>query len=52
MKNTRKLLAKSILIPLGFTVAATATNVAIQKKKKFFFWIRYDNIDNFKLRNG
>ena len=49
MKNTQKLLAKSVLIPSGLTVAATATNVAIPKK---FFWIRYDKIYNFKLRNG
>ena len=32
MKNVLKPLAKSVLIPLGVTVAASATNVAIHKK--------------------
>ena len=32
MKNVLKLLAKSVLIPLGLTVAASATDVAIYKK--------------------
>ena len=31
-KNVLKLLAKSVLIPLGLTAAATATDAAIQKK--------------------
>ena len=31
-KNGLKLLAKSVLIPLGLTAAATATDAAIQKK--------------------
>ena len=31
-KNVPKPLAKSVLIPLGLTVAASATNAAIQKK--------------------
>ena len=32
MKNVLKRLAKSVLIPLGFTAAASATDPAIQKK--------------------
>ena len=32
MKNVFKPLAKSILIPLGITAAASATDAAIQKK--------------------
>ena len=32
MKNVLKLLAKSVFIPLGLTVAALATDVAIHKK--------------------
>ena len=32
MKNVLKPLAKSVLIPLGVTVAASATNAAIHKK--------------------
>ena len=32
MKNVLKLLAKSVLIPLGLTAAASATDAAIHKK--------------------
>ena len=32
IKNVLKLLAKSVLIPLGLTAAAAATDTAIQKK--------------------
>ena len=32
MKNVHKPLAKSVLIPLGLTVATSATDAAIQKK--------------------
>ena len=32
MKDVLKTLAKSILIPLGLTAAASATDAAIQKK--------------------
>ena len=32
MKNVVKPLAKSVLIPLGLTAAASATDAAIQKK--------------------
>ena len=32
MKNALKSLAKSVLIPLGLTAAASATDAAIQKK--------------------
>ena len=48
MKNVLKPLAKSILIPLGFTTAASTTSAAIQKKN---FWISYDNINNCKREN-
>ena len=34
MKNVLTLLAKSILAQLGLTAAASATDAAIQKKKK------------------
>ena len=33
MKNVLKTLAKSVLIPLGLTAAASATDAAIQKKR-------------------
>ena len=32
MKNVNKPLAKSILIPLGLTAAASATNAGVHKK--------------------
>ena len=35
MKNVLDLLVKSVLIPLGLTAAASATNAGIQKKKHF-----------------
>ena len=34
IKNILQLLAKSVLIPLGLTAAASAIDAAIQKKKK------------------
>ena len=34
MKNANKPLAKSVLIPLGLTPAASAVDVGIKKKKK------------------
>ena len=40
-------LAKSVLIPLGLTVAALATDAAIQKK----IWIRGEFTDNFEWKN-
>ena len=43
MKNLLKLLAKSVLIPLGLKAAAAATDIAIQN-----LWIRYDNINYFE----
>ena len=33
MENVLKLLAKSVLIPIGLTAAAAATNVIIHKKR-------------------
>ena len=33
MKNVPKTLAKSVLIPLGLTAAASATDAAIQRKR-------------------
>ena len=47
MKNVFKPLAKSVLITLGLTAAASPTNAAIQKTKKNV-WIWHSNIDNFK----
>ena len=49
MKTLLKTLAKSVLILLGLTAAVSATYAAIQKKKKFWIW--YDNINKFELRN-
>ena len=43
-KNVFKLLAKSVLIPLRLTAAASAADAAIQKN----FRIRYENIHNFE----
>ena len=34
IKNAIKLLAKSVLMPLGLTAAASAADIGIQKKKK------------------
>ena len=48
MKNVLKPLAKSVLLPLGLTAAASATNAAIQKQ---IFWIGYDNCYNPNWRN-
>ena len=47
MKNVLPPLAKSVLIPLGSTAAASATDAACQKKI-----FRYDSINNFERRNG
>ena len=41
-------LAKTVLIPLGLTTAASAVNKSINKKCQF----RENNINNFKQRNG
>ena len=41
-------IAKSVLLPLGETAAASATNVAIQKN----LWIRHDYTHSLKQRNG
>ena len=46
MKDVLASLAKSVLISLGLTDAT------IQKKKKKKIKIRYNNINNFKRRNG
>ena len=46
MKNVLKPLAKSFLMPLGLTAAASATDAAI-----IINWMMYYN-NNFKLRNG
>ena len=45
-KNVLKPFFQNVLIPLGFTASASATDAAIQKK----FLIRYDNFNNFKWR--
>ena len=48
LKNVITTLAKSVLIPLGVTVGASATDADIPKKK---LWIR-NNCFNLKWRNG
>ena len=48
IKNVIKPLAKSILIPLGLTAAASAADAVIHKKNNR---IRKYNINNFKWRN-
>ena len=45
MKNVFKPLARSFLIPLRLTEVASAWDAVIQKS---FFWIRYDNNNNFE----
>ena len=46
IKNVVKSLAKSVLIPLGLTAAASATDVGIYKKN-LGVW-EYDNTNNIK----
>ena len=46
IKNVIKPLAKSVLIPLGLTAAASAADTVIQKQKKTWFW--NNNFNNFK----
>ena len=57
--NVLKPLAKSVLIPLGLTAAASATDAAIYKKmfgldQAAYFGLRflYDYSDNFKWRKN
>ena len=45
MKNVPKTIAKSILIPLVLTAAASATDAAIQKEILGF---KYENINYFE----
>ena len=64
MKNLLKPIARSVLIPLGLTAAASATDADIQKKLDLVCASRYINfassclakrtklIINFKRRNG
>ena len=47
MKKVLKAFAKSVLIVLRLTKAASATESTIQKK----VWVRYDYTDNLKWRN-
>ena len=49
MKNVIKPLAKTVLITLGLTAAASAANVGIHKKN-IRIW-KYDNINNTKWWN-
>ena len=56
IKNVIKLLAKSVLIPLGWTAAASAADAAIHKnirfwKLSFVLGLSYDNINNIKWWN-
>ena len=46
IKNVIKSLAKSVLIPLGSTAAASAADAGIYKKKNTWFW--NNNFSNFK----
>ena len=46
--NVLKPLATSVLIPLGLTAAAAATNAAIHKEN---VWILFYNINNFEWGN-
>ena len=46
MKNVLKPLAKSVLIPLGLTAAASATDTAIHNKNEFV-----NSLDSFHV-NG
>ena len=46
IKNVIKPLAKSVLIPLGLTAAASAADAGIQKKENTWFW--NNNFNNFK----
>ena len=53
IKSVIKPLAKSVLIPLGLTAAASAADAAIHKnirlwKSSFVLGLSYDNIDNIK----
>ena len=45
IKNVIKRLAKSVLIPLGLTAAASATDDGIQKKNTWFW---NNKLNNFK----
>ena len=45
IKNVIKLLAKSVLIPLGLTAAASTVDAGIQKKNTWFW---NDNFNDFK----
>ena len=47
MKKVLKAFAKSVLIVLRLTEAASATESTIQKK----VWVRYDYTDNLRWRN-
>ena len=47
MKNVLTPLAKSVLVSLGLTAAASAIDAATQKK----FYVRDDYTDNLKRRN-
>ena len=47
IKYEIKPLAKSVLIPLGLTAAASATDVGIHKKI-LIIWSEYNNINNIK----
>ena len=48
MKNVFTPLAKSLLIPIKLTAAASAGDAVIYKK---YHWIKNHNIDDFKWRN-
>ena len=51
MKNVLTPIAKIVLIPLGLMAATSATDAAIQKKKKKNVCIWDDCTDNLERRN-
>ena len=50
MKNVLRTLAKSVLMPLGLTGAASTTDAAV-RKKIFETFFRYNYTNNVKWRN-
>ena len=53
MKNAHTLLAKSVLVPIGLTAAASAVDAGIHKKKIRIWspWFQNSNMNNIKRKN-
>ena len=49
MKKLLSLLAKTILVPLGLTGAASGSRCSYSKRS---FWMRHYRVNNFKWRKG